>query len=155
MLFTFSIPLMIFFLTKKFFLMFYFIFWETERDRALAGEGQREREMKQASGSELSVQSVMRGLYPWMQDHDLSRSRMLNRLSWLGTPNDLFQNFLKCLFLRDSMFGEWGVEGERETRYPKQSLCCHPRAPCGAQTLEVMTWADVKHLTAWTTQPPL
>ena len=62
MLFTFSIPLMIFFLTKKFFfdVLFYFL---RDRDRALAGEGQRERERKQAPGSELSVQSMMRGLY--------------------------------------------------------------------------------------------
>ena len=43
--------------------MFIFIF-ETERDRARIGEGQRERETqnpKQALGSELSAQRLMRG----------------------------------------------------------------------------------------------
>ena len=47
--------------------MFLFIF-ETERDRAQMGEGQREREtqnLKQAPGSELSAQSPTRGLNSW------------------------------------------------------------------------------------------
>ena len=47
-----------------FILTFLFIFG-TERDRAWAGEGQRERETqdpKQVPGSELSAQSLTRGL---------------------------------------------------------------------------------------------
>ena len=51
----------------KIFLMFLFIF-ETQRDRVLAGEGQRERETqnpKQAPGSELSAQSPMWGSNSW------------------------------------------------------------------------------------------
>ena len=39
--------------------------WQTERDRALEGEGQREREtqnLKESPGSKLSVQSPMQGL---------------------------------------------------------------------------------------------
>ena len=52
-------------LKKKFFLMF--IYFEGERDRVQAGEGQRERETqnpKQVPGSELSAQSPTRGLNP-------------------------------------------------------------------------------------------
>ncbi|XP_058593999.1 uncharacterized protein LOC131516681 isoform X2 [Neofelis nebulosa] len=52
------------------------------RDRAQAGEGQREREsqiLKQPPGFELSAQCRARTHEP--RDHDLSRSRMLNRLS--------------------------------------------------------------------------
>ena len=48
---------------KHFFLMFIY-FWEEERDRAWAGEGQREGEtqnLKQVPGSELSAQSLTRG----------------------------------------------------------------------------------------------
>ena len=61
-------PIRIFFLLSfckiknKFFLMFIF-----ESDRARAGEGPREREMqnlKQAPDSELSAQSLTRGLNP-------------------------------------------------------------------------------------------
>ena len=48
--------------------MFLFIFEgerERERDRAWAGEEQRETQnLKQASGSKLSAQSLMRGLNP-------------------------------------------------------------------------------------------
>ena len=49
---------------ESLFLMFLFIF-ETERDRAWAGEGQRGREtqnLKEAPGSEMSAQSLMRDL---------------------------------------------------------------------------------------------
>ena len=65
---------------------------ERDRDRVQAGEGQRERKTqnrKQAPGSELSAQSLMRGLNPaW--DHDLGQSQMLNRLSHPGAPCGAF-----------------------------------------------------------------
>ena len=53
-----------FFLFKKIFFKHLFYYWETERDRARAGEGQREEETqnrKQAPGSELSAKSPMQG----------------------------------------------------------------------------------------------
>ena len=49
-------------LTSSFFLFIYF--WQREKDRAWAGEGQRERgtqNLKQAPGSEMSAQSLTRG----------------------------------------------------------------------------------------------
>ena len=52
-------------------------------------EGQRERETqnpKWALGAELSAQSPMWGLNSRTRDHDLSRSRMPNRLSHPGAP---------------------------------------------------------------------
>ena len=68
-----------------------FIF-ERERNRAQAGEGQRKRETqnpKQASGSELSAQSLMARTQE-LGDHDLSWSRTLNQLSHAGTPGPKF-----------------------------------------------------------------
>ena len=59
--------LAILFFKKNFFFQRLFIF-ETERDREWTGEGQRERETqnpKQALGSELSAQSLMRVLNSW------------------------------------------------------------------------------------------
>ena len=53
----------LFFYLKNIFLTFIY-FWETDRDRAGVGEGQRENEtqnLKQAPGSELSAQSPMWG----------------------------------------------------------------------------------------------
>ena len=50
------------------------------------GEG-REKETqnwKQAPGSELPAQSLIKGLNSWTIDHDLSRSQMFNRLSHPG-----------------------------------------------------------------------
>ena len=64
-------------------------FWERERERTQAGEGQREREgqnAKQASGSELSAQSLTRGLSPQTGRSWRSRSWALNQLSHPGTP---------------------------------------------------------------------
>ena len=58
---------------------------ETKCER---GKG-REREtqnVKQAAGSELSAQSPTWGLNSRTQDHDLSQSRTLNRLSQPGAP---------------------------------------------------------------------
>ena len=58
---------------------------ETEHERGRV----REREtynLKQAPGSELSAQSPTRGLNSGRGDHDLSRSRQLNRLSHPGAP---------------------------------------------------------------------
>ena len=60
-------------------------FWQ--RDRAWAGEQQRERETqnpKQAPGSEL--ESQMQGWNSELWDHDLSWSWMLNWLSHPGAP---------------------------------------------------------------------
>ena len=71
---------------KKFSCLFLF---ETERDRARVGEGQREGEtqnLKQAPGSERSAQSPMRGSNSRLRDHDLIRSRTLNQLNHPGAP---------------------------------------------------------------------
>ena len=49
---------------RKFFLNIYF--WERDRDRVWAGEGQRERQtLKQIPGSELSAQIPMQGSKSW------------------------------------------------------------------------------------------
>ena len=61
-----------------------------------------------------------------LRDHDLSRSRTLNRLSHPGAPS--------YLFLREYEQGR-GTEREREN--PKQALCCQCRAWCGAQSHEL------------------
>ena len=75
----------------KIFLTFIY-FWETERDRALVGERQRERDtqsLKQAPGSELSAQLFRAQCGAWTHepwDHDLSRSQTLTWLSHPGAP---------------------------------------------------------------------
>ena len=72
------------------FFFFFNVCLFVRRDRVQAGEGQREREtqnLKQAPGSELSAQSPTRGLNSW--DHDLSRSRMFNLLSYPGAPRSI------------------------------------------------------------------
>ena len=74
--------------TKTFIFIFCLLIFKNKRDRAWAGEGQREREPqnpKQAPGSELSAQSPTQGSHR-PRDHDLSRSWTLNRLSHPGTP---------------------------------------------------------------------
>ena len=68
-----------------------------ERESAQAGQGQREREtqnLKQASGPELSAQSPMRGMNPWMV---------------ILCLNVFFLNFFKCFYLF--------FERERETEH--------------------------------------
>ena len=69
-------------------------FWETERDRAWVGEGQRERETESEAGSRLRAVSTEpdRTWTHRLRDHDLSQSWMLNRLSHPGAPTF-------CLFL--------------------------------------------------------
>ena len=65
-----------------------FIF-ETERDRAQVGEGQREgdtQNLKQAPGSELSARSPTQAPTHEPGDHDLSGSQTLNQLSHTGAP---------------------------------------------------------------------
>ena len=76
------------YLKKNFFLNVYSSF-ETERDRAWMGEGQRVREtqnLKQAPGSELSAQSPTRGLNSRTMRSNLGRSWTLNRLNHPGAP---------------------------------------------------------------------
>ena len=73
----------------NFFSTFLFIFG-TERDRALTGEGQRERETqkrKQAPGSEPSAQSLTRGSNSRTARSWPGWSRTLNRLRHPGAPN--------------------------------------------------------------------
>ena len=76
-------------MTFLFFLTFIH-FWEAERNRTWAGEGQREREtqnLKQAPGSEPSAQTAQCGAWTHeMWDHDLCRSWPLNQPSHPGTP---------------------------------------------------------------------
>ena len=70
-------------------------FWERQRDRVWAGEGQRERETrnpKQAPGSELSAQSPTWGSNPWMWDHDLKSVGQLTEPP--RRPSIHFFNFL-------------------------------------------------------------
>ena len=71
-------------------------FWETERDRVQAGEGQREREtqnLKEAPGSELSAQSPTRGSNSRTARSWPGWSRPLNRLSHPGTPYPAFKYY--------------------------------------------------------------
>ena len=73
--------------------MFIIYFWERGKDRARAGEGQREREtqnLKQAPGCQHRARRWART--HGLQDHDLSRSQMLNQLSHPGAP---YLHFLK------------------------------------------------------------
>ena len=63
-----------------------FIF-ESERDRAWVGEGQRRTQnLKQGPGSKLSAQGRTWGSNSRLLDHDLSSSQMLNRMSHPGAP---------------------------------------------------------------------
>ena len=75
---------------NSFFLMFIYFIFETERDRAWTGEGQRERGRHRIWNrlQALSCQHrARRGAWTHgPRDHDLSRSRPLNRLSHPGAP---------------------------------------------------------------------
>ena len=84
---------------------FFFNVYSFLRGRAWAGEGQRERETqnpKQAPGSELSAQSLMRGSNSRTWDHDLSRSQTLNRPSHPGAPWLVLKNHICNLNLHYS-----------------------------------------------------
>ena len=94
------------------------------------------------------------------RDHDLSRSRPLNR-----------QSHPVCLFLRERERerqreteretererDRWGREGERRRhriRSRLQALTCQHRVRLEPTNHETMTWAEVRHLTDWATQAP-
>ena len=89
------LPISVVFCQKEFILLFFLIFfftfihfWETERDRAQAGEGQRERDTHriqsrlQAPSCQHRARCGIQTHKP--QDHDLSRSLTPNRLSHPG-----------------------------------------------------------------------
>ena len=67
-----------------------FIF-ETETEHEQGRVRERETQnLKQAPGSELSAQSLTQAQTHGPRDHDLSRSRPLNRLSHPGAPRITF-----------------------------------------------------------------
>ena len=63
-----------------------FIYFRGRETQIVSGGGaEREGDTEPKAGSELSAQSPMRGLNSrGLRDHDLSRSRPLNRLSHPG-----------------------------------------------------------------------
>ena len=74
---------------KKHILLFFivYIFSRTERQSMSGWGAQRETQnLKQAPGSEPSVQSLMRGSNPWTTISWLSQSWMLNQLSHPAAP---------------------------------------------------------------------
>ena len=90
--FCFSLNLLFFF---NFFLTF-ICYWETERNRAWAGAGQRERETqnpKQAPGSELSAQSLTRGSK--VTNREIMTWAEVGRLTDWATQAPLSITFLK------------------------------------------------------------
>ena len=106
------------------------------RERAWAGEEQRERETqnrKQAPGSEPSAQSLTRGSNPRTVRSWPGWSRTLNRLRHPGAPT--FIHFWEME--RDRA---WAGEGQRERqtiiRSRLQPLSCQHRAWRGARTCE-------------------
>ena len=101
-------------------------FWETERERLWAGEGQTQREtqnFKWAPGSMLSAQSPTRAWTHKLWNHDLSQSWTLNRLSHPGTPgpgiklNDITWFFWDCSGLRPENFTSWKPHWSWENEY--------------------------------------
>ena len=77
-------------------------FWERERDRVRAGEGQREGEAqspKRAPGPSCQHRARCGARIHEPREHDLTQSWTLNWLSHPGTPTYLFFNV--CLFLRE------------------------------------------------------
>ena len=79
-----------------------FIIFETERDRAWTGEGQREGDTESETDSRLWAVSTepnaASNSRPW--DHDLSWSRPLNQLSHPGAPdNTYFKDF--CTYVHE------------------------------------------------------
>ena len=138
-----------------FFLIFVMFIFETERDRAWTGEGQRERETqnrKQAPGSEPSAQSPMRGSNPRTVRSWPGWSRTLNQLRHPGAPN-------VYLFLRDrERQHEWEREreGDPECEAGSRLWAVSPEPDAGLEltNCETMTWAEVRRLTDWATQAP-
>ena len=119
----------------KFFLMFYFIFErETERKQGWGRERGRHgiRSRLQAPSCQHRAQRGAQTREP--QDHDLSRSRPLNRPSHPGAPSlSLFLNVY--LFLKERETGcEWGrgrERGRHRIRSRFQALSCQHRARRG------------------------
>ena len=139
--------------------MFFIYFWD--RDRAWAGEEQREREtqnLKQAPGSELSAQSPTWG----------SNSRTAR--SWPEPKSDAqptepprhpcyCKYFFKCLFVFETERDRaWTGEGqrERETQNPKQAPGSELSAQSptwGSNSRTARSWPEPKS-DAQPTEPP-
>ena len=110
-----------------------------ERERAQVGE--------EEADSPLSREANV-GLIPRPWDHDLSQRQILNRLSYLGTPDPVIiceRIFLKILFIYS-----WETEREKKAEtQAEEEADSMQRAWCGtcSQDPEIMTWAKGRYLT--------
>ena len=94
------------------------------------GEGQREetQNLKQAPGSELSAQSLMRGWNSRTANSRPGRSRTLNRLRHPGAPN-------VYLFLRER---ERQADTESETGSSLRAVSTEPDAGLELKDFKIM-----------------
>ena len=93
------------FLTESFFFQYIFIL-----GRVQVGEGQRERDRESEAGSAMTSQARCGAWTHKPRCHDLSRSRMLNKLNHPGVPEQilevlLYHSFVSCYFNRADTTG--------------------------------------------------
>ena len=87
------------------------------------GVGRDTQNLKQALGSKLSAQSLMRGLNSQTVNHDLSRSQMLNQLSHPGTPSVSF-NIVDTILIRPQNIKGLMVWGRRRNIWVSYPVLC-------------------------------
>ena len=136
-----------FFLFKKNFFNAFIYFWRRERDRAWAGEGQREGEtqnLKQAQALSCQHRARHGARTHRPRDRDLSRSRILNRLSHPGTPEWLlFFNLTSAGEIRKIFLGVpgWLSRLSFRLRLRSWSHGLWVRAPCRALCWQLKAWS--------------
>ena len=93
------------------------------------------------------------------RDHDLSRSRTLNRLSHPGAPGKFFLMFIYFWERQRQSASGGGAERERGrqriwSRLQAQSCRTEPDVGLELMNREVMTWVEVRCPTEWATGVP-
>ena len=120
-------------------------FWERQREIEYK-EGRTRERGRRRIWSRLQALSCRRGAWcgAWtheLWDHDLSRSRTLNRLRHPGAPSLLFLKKIFNVYFEGERDREWAGEGQRERGRRRiwsrlQALSCWHRAWRGARTQE-------------------
>ena len=130
------------------FVYYYFLmifFWETERQSMSGGGADRGRHRIWSRLQALSCQPrAQHGAWthkPW--DHDLSRSRTLNRLSHPGTPRECFLRLTRHLYLSINVGSFQITASELTAQSPMQ----------GSNSRTVRSWPEPKSMLNWLSHP--
>ena len=129
-------------------------FWQIERQSMSRGGAEREGDTESETGSRLwAVWAWCGAQTHGLQDHDLSQSQMLNQLSHPGAP--MFIYFWERQRQNASGLGAES-EGDTESKAGSRfwAVSTEPDTGLELTDCEIMTWAEVRHLTNWATQAP-